>query len=659
MTATARADLAGLLDRMGKGAAARPMFESAVADLRLALGPHHVILANTLFSYGILLIGDQDYAGADRTLSEALAIYGPARTETGHCQRYLGISAMGQERYAEAADHFRRAADLFRRIDGDDDVERWRSLANLGWAEERSGRIGEGRAQLAEAVAQIERLLGRERYELRLPLEMYGEALTAAGEANQAVAVLQRLQALELKLFGTREHREVAESELVLARALLARQAPGDRQLARQVLDETLGIFARVHPLDRQRGEALLESGRLALAEHDAARARLDLAGAGGGAHRHEESGACRHARGAPPAGGCRGSARRRGEGTPQGIGRLRRLVPPATSRFPPTPGARGRRVLRSPGTAPGRSPAGGSAGPARRRCARRRRRRRATARRSGRRGARGGSGRPGARPGSARSPRWARPSGIGRGGSMREVEARIGIRIAADRRRAEDCAAGPRAELVGEEIHRGAKGALHPIGRRAVEVGQRREVAALGARQGIGHLLIASRHQLPLLGVLGGEEQSQGGRGLGDDLEAARGGAGAQPLAGGKGIEAGAAPQLLGGQPDGIWWIGVGLPEETALEVPGDGNGRIVGPVGARHQDRAVVQVAPEVGFEDAVAAGVGGDTGAVGRGVDRPAVGVAGRGVAPFGDVRRLELLALGGGGSTVPAASARCHR
>jgi hypothetical protein len=109
---------------------------------------------------------------------------------------------------------------------------------------------------------------------------MYGEALTAAGEANQAVAVLQRLQALELKLFGTREHREVAESGLVLARALLARQAPGDRQLARQVLDETLGIFARVHPLDRQRGEALLESGRLALAEHDAARARLDLAGA-------------------------------------------------------------------------------------------------------------------------------------------------------------------------------------------------------------------------------------------------------------------------------------------------------------------------------------------------------------------------------------------
>jgi eukaryotic-like serine/threonine-protein kinase len=278
--AMAQADLAGLLDRMGKGAGARPIFERAIADLRLALGPQHPRLADTLFSYGILLIGDQDFGAADKALAEALAIYGPARTETAHCLRYLGISAMGQERYAAAADDFTRAAELFRRFDGEDDVERWRALANLGGAEERAGRIGEGRVRLAKALAQLERLLGHERYELRLPLEMYGEALTAAGETHHAVEVLERLKALELKLFGTIEHREVAQSELVLARALLARQAPGDRRLARQTLDEALGVFARVHPRDRQRGEALLESGRLALEERDQARARADLAAA-------------------------------------------------------------------------------------------------------------------------------------------------------------------------------------------------------------------------------------------------------------------------------------------------------------------------------------------------------------------------------------------
>jgi tetratricopeptide (TPR) repeat protein/tRNA A-37 threonylcarbamoyl transferase component Bud32 len=278
--AMVQADLAGLLDRMGKGAGARPIFERAVADLRSGLGPHHPRLADTLFSYSILLIGEQDFEGADKALTEALAIYGPARPETAHCLRYLGISAMGQERYAAAADYFTRAAELFRRLEGEDDVERWRALANLGGAEERGGRIGEGRVRLARAVAQLERLLGRDRYELRLPLEMYGEALTAAGETNHAVEVLQRVKALELKLFGTIEHPEVAESELVLARALLARQAPGDRRLARQVLDETLGIYSRVHPRDRRRGEALLESGRLALAERDRARARADLGAA-------------------------------------------------------------------------------------------------------------------------------------------------------------------------------------------------------------------------------------------------------------------------------------------------------------------------------------------------------------------------------------------
>jgi hypothetical protein len=49
---------------------------------------------------------------------------------------------------------------------------------------------------------------------------------------------------------------------------------------ARETLDEGLAIFARVSPDDLLRGQALLESGRLALATGDREGARSDLAAA-------------------------------------------------------------------------------------------------------------------------------------------------------------------------------------------------------------------------------------------------------------------------------------------------------------------------------------------------------------------------------------------
>src|SRR5205807_2827246 len=99
-------------------------------------------------------------------------------------------------------------------------------------------------------------------------------------DANAAVGTLRRVRALEDKLYGTREHRDAATSDLLLARALLVRGAAGDAREARRLLDEGLAVFARVHPQDVWRAESLLESGRLALAEGDHDRALHDLAAA-------------------------------------------------------------------------------------------------------------------------------------------------------------------------------------------------------------------------------------------------------------------------------------------------------------------------------------------------------------------------------------------
>jgi serine/threonine protein kinase/tetratricopeptide (TPR) repeat protein len=275
--AAAQSDLAGLLDRMGRPAEARPLFERAIAIEREMLGPHSGRLAEVLFSYGLLLLAAQDYAAADQALSEAMAIFGPDRFDTGHCLRYLGLSAIGQEQYRQAADLLTRAVETYRRTSGDD-VQTWRASADLGYVRFLMGRPHEARDQLTAAVAAITRLAGAGSYEICLPLRELGEVQTAAGEAPAAVDTLRRLRALQEKLFGTREHREVAATDLVLAKALLARGIGGDGPEARRLLDEGSGIFARLNPQDLRYGDTLLESGRLALAQGDRARAGKDLA---------------------------------------------------------------------------------------------------------------------------------------------------------------------------------------------------------------------------------------------------------------------------------------------------------------------------------------------------------------------------------------------
>jgi tetratricopeptide (TPR) repeat protein/tRNA A-37 threonylcarbamoyl transferase component Bud32 len=265
-------DLAGLLDRLGRQAEARPLFERAIAGQRAALGPRHVRLADSLFSYGILLMTEEEHAAAEAAFAEALSIYGPERYEAGHCLRYLGLVAMRQERYARAADLFARAAEIYGRTTGELELDHQRALANLGWAHLRLGRVVEARGEIAAAVDRLERIGGPESYEIRWPLEQLGEALTAAGEADAAVAKLRRARALGEKLFGTAVNHEVAVTDLWLARALLARGAAGDAAEARRLLDEGLATLARTQPRAGLRGEALLESGRLALAENGAGR---------------------------------------------------------------------------------------------------------------------------------------------------------------------------------------------------------------------------------------------------------------------------------------------------------------------------------------------------------------------------------------------------
>jgi tetratricopeptide (TPR) repeat protein len=278
--AMAQSDLAGLLDRLSRPDEARKLLEAAIVTQRATLGPHHLDLANSLFSYGVLLKDRQELQAADAAFSEAMDIFGPDRFEAAHCLRYLGLSAMSQERYRDAAGLFTRAAATYERMWGKDDLQRWRATADLGWAHLKLQQIPLSRRELSEAVARIERITGPEGYELRMPLRELGETLTQAGATAEAIAMLTRERRLAEKLFGTTQHLQVGGSDLLLAKAYLARGTPADRQAARRTLDEAIAIFSRVGPKDLFFGKTLLESGKLALTEGDRPRARRELAAA-------------------------------------------------------------------------------------------------------------------------------------------------------------------------------------------------------------------------------------------------------------------------------------------------------------------------------------------------------------------------------------------
>ena len=278
--AAAQTSLAGLLDRLSRPADARKLLEQAIVTQRATLGPHHRQLGETLFSYGLLLIGQQELAAADAALGEALEIFGPDRFEGAHCLRYLGLSAMDQERYQDAAALFTRAAEAYGRIWGPNDSQRWRTIANLGWAHLKLGQEQLARRELTEAVAQIERLSGPESYELRLPLKELGQTLMELGDTSGAVTTLERVRRLEEKLFGTIHHGEVATSDFLIAQARLARGAAGDRQAARQALDEARSILSNPPSRELIYAKVLLESGQLAVVEGDRARARREFAAA-------------------------------------------------------------------------------------------------------------------------------------------------------------------------------------------------------------------------------------------------------------------------------------------------------------------------------------------------------------------------------------------
>jgi eukaryotic-like serine/threonine-protein kinase len=276
--ASARILLAELLTVAGHEEEAAAQLSSVLAMQRGLLGPDHAEVAFTLIKYGYLLNQMRRGPEAERALREAVRILEPlGHYELGSAKRYLGFCLMDQERYAEAEQQFVEVEKFLRAKVGDDNPMVWATLVSEGWARLALGRLDEAARTLSTVVDHNERI-APEGDEIRTALKYLGEVDRRQGRLDLALARHRRAQAIELKLFGTAAHLSVAASDLQIALDLLALGGPERLAEGRRRIDAAITFLRGDSPQHPRLDEALVASGRIALAAGDPARARQDLA---------------------------------------------------------------------------------------------------------------------------------------------------------------------------------------------------------------------------------------------------------------------------------------------------------------------------------------------------------------------------------------------
>jgi tetratricopeptide (TPR) repeat protein len=98
-------DLAGLLDRTGRGATAEPLFREAMEQARKRFGPDDHRTAGIMATFGLSLVQQGKWDAAGTVLRESLAIREKSQPDdwtTFNTRSLLGGSLLGQKKYAEA-----------------------------------------------------------------------------------------------------------------------------------------------------------------------------------------------------------------------------------------------------------------------------------------------------------------------------------------------------------------------------------------------------------------------------------------------------------------------------------------------------------------------------------------------------------------------------
>jgi eukaryotic-like serine/threonine-protein kinase len=159
-----QADMRTLVGRvytqLGLYGDARPLLDGALDARRRLYGPDRVEIAESLDALGVLQRRQGDYAGAERTIREALAIFedtvGASDPRAIAALNHLADVQLAKSEFDAAERTAQQALALGRATFGDDDPSLAESLTHLASASRRQGQLERG-ATLEEEALRLRR----------------------------------------------------------------------------------------------------------------------------------------------------------------------------------------------------------------------------------------------------------------------------------------------------------------------------------------------------------------------------------------------------------------------------------------------------------------------------------------------------------------------
>jgi CHAT domain-containing protein/Tfp pilus assembly protein PilF len=245
-TATSLDNLAGLLKAQGDSAAARPLYEQALAIRKAVLGERHRDTATSLNNLAMLLFGQRDYAAARSHLEQALAIrkavYGPRHPVVATDLNNLAALLYAQGDYAGARPLYEQALAIRKAVLGERHPATATSLDNLAELLREQGDYAGARPLYKQALATRKAVQGERHPDYAQSLNNLAGLLEEQGDYAAARPLLEQALAIRKAVLGER-HPATARCLNDLA-ALLYWQ--GDYAAARPLLEQALAINKEV-----------------------------------------------------------------------------------------------------------------------------------------------------------------------------------------------------------------------------------------------------------------------------------------------------------------------------------------------------------------------------------------------------------------------------
>jgi tetratricopeptide (TPR) repeat protein len=241
-TATSLNSLTLLLQEQGDLAGARPLAERSLAIYEKALGPEHPDTANSLNNLAFLLQAQGDLAGARPLYERALAIdekaLGPEHPDTARSLSNLALLLKDQGDLAGARRLLERALVIYEKALGPEHPDTATSLGNLAGLLQAQGDLAGARPLHERALAISEKVLGPEHPDTTTTLNNLAGLLGAQGDLAGARPLFERALAIREKALGP-DHPDTATSLNNLALLL---QDQGDLAGARPLYERALAI---------------------------------------------------------------------------------------------------------------------------------------------------------------------------------------------------------------------------------------------------------------------------------------------------------------------------------------------------------------------------------------------------------------------------------